>query len=44
MSRWLTNLLEYGYGQFKQYKLNQAVATEIKKIEFLDSFNFEGTR
>lgn len=40
---WLTNLLEYGYGQFKQYKLNQAVETVIKKIEFLDSFNFEGT-
>ncbi len=40
---WLTNLLEYGYGQFKQYKLNQAVDTVIKKIEFLDSFNFEGT-
>lgn len=40
---WLTNLLEYGYGQFKQYKLNQAVDTVIKKIEFLDNFNFEGT-
>lgn len=39
---WLTNILEFGYGQFKQYKLNQSVDTVIKKIEFLDSFNFEG--
>ena len=39
---WLTNLLEYGYGQYNQYKLNTAIENVIKKVEFIDSFNLEG--
>lgn len=41
---WLINLLGHEYGNFGDYGLNQAIETVIKKIEFLDNFNFEGLK
>lgn len=38
---WLVNLLEIGDGNSTYYKLNQAIETVIKKVEFVDKFNFE---
>ena len=38
---WLVNLLEIGHGNSRYYKLNQAIETVIKKVEFADKFNFE---
>ncbi len=37
---WLINLLENDYGY---YMLNNVIDTVIKKVEFVDSFNFEGS-
>jgi predicted KAP-like P-loop ATPase len=38
---WLVNILRNSEG-FGAYRLNKAVDTVIKKIEFLDKFNFDG--
>ncbi len=38
---WLVDLLEIGHGNSRYYKLNQAIETVIKKVEFVDRFNFE---
>lgn len=39
-SKWLINLLNHTEGW--DYRLNNVIDTAIKKIEFLDKFNFEG--
>lgn len=39
---WLVTLLGHKYGQWNDYKLNKLIETSIKKVEFLDKFNFEG--
>lgn len=36
----LINVLELGYGNFRDYKLNRVIETVIKKVEFTDKFNF----
>lgn len=41
---WLIVTLEHGFGNFRDYMLNNAIDTVIKKIEFVDSFNFEGNK
>ena len=37
----LVRLLEIGHGNNGYYKLNQVIETVIKKVEFVDKFNFD---
>ena len=37
----LLRYLESAYGDFGEYRLNEAIETVIKKVEFADKFNFE---
>lgn len=37
----LIKILEHGYDNWGEYKLNNLIETVIKKIEFADKFNFE---
>lgn len=39
---WLVQLLKHTYGEWGDYMLNKLVDTAIKKIEFVDKFNFDG--